>query len=120
MVRILPDQNSKQKPHDPIRRRLLILAAMAAAAASRPRRAWAQSAEMSRFDRTIRSLRNWWDRLTREPDEGDEEAKDTVRYVSKTSLDPKSWSDGGITLTWIGHSTFLIAGGYRSAPNLRR
>ena len=108
MVRILPDQNSKQKPHDPIRRRLLILAAMAAAAASRPRRAWAQSAEMSRFDRTIRSLRNWWDRLTREPDEGDEEAKDTVRYVSKTSLNPKSWSDGGITLTWIGHSTFLI------------
>jgi L-ascorbate metabolism protein UlaG (beta-lactamase superfamily) len=56
----------------------------------------------------MRSIRNWWDRLTREPDEGDEEAKDTVRFVSPVRPTPRAWSDGGITVTWIGHSTFLI------------
>jgi len=93
---------------DRTRRRLLLLAAMAGAAACLPRRAWAQSADMSSFDRTLRSLKIWWNTLTREPDEGDIEAKDTVKFVATTPPDPRSWSDGGITLTWIGHSTFLI------------
>jgi L-ascorbate metabolism protein UlaG (beta-lactamase superfamily) len=79
---------------------------MAAALACTPRPAWAQ--EPGSFARTMRSLRLWWERLTREPDEGDEEAKDTVRFVSPVRPTPRSWSDGGITVTWIGHSTFLL------------
>jgi L-ascorbate metabolism protein UlaG (beta-lactamase superfamily) len=72
------------------------------------RRAWAQSSDSGKFERTMRSFRIWWQNATREPDAGDEEAKDTVRFVSPVRPNPRSWSDGGITLTWIGHSTFLI------------
>jgi L-ascorbate metabolism protein UlaG (beta-lactamase superfamily) len=90
------------------RRRLLASVAMAAASACAPRRAWAQSADMSAFGRTMRSLGIWWNNLTREPDEGDIEAKDTVKFVAPASPNPRTWSTGGITVTWIGHSSFLI------------
>jgi L-ascorbate metabolism protein UlaG (beta-lactamase superfamily) len=93
---------------DRARRRLLLLAAMAGTAACLPRPAWAQVTDMSKFERTWRSVRIWWNNFTREPDEGDIEAQDTAKFVSTTVPDPRSWSDGGITLTWIGHSTFLI------------
>ena len=53
---------------------------------------------MSSFDRTLRSLKIWWNHITREPDEGDIEAKDPVKFVAATPPDPRSWSDGGITL----------------------
>lgn len=56
----------------------------------------------------MRSLRIWWSNLTREPDEGDLEAKDTVKFVALEPPNPRTWSNGGITLTWIGHSSFLI------------
>ena len=56
----------------------------------------------------MRSLRIWWSNLTREPDEGDREAKDTVKFVASEPPNPRTWSSGGITLTWIGHSSFLI------------
>ncbi|OGB93607.1 MAG: hypothetical protein A3H39_15855, partial [candidate division NC10 bacterium RIFCSPLOWO2_02_FULL_66_22] len=39
---------------------------------------------------------------------GDEEAKDTERFVSPVRPDSRAWSEGGITIAWIGHSTFLI------------
>jgi L-ascorbate metabolism protein UlaG (beta-lactamase superfamily) len=92
-----------------MRRRLILLAALAAAGTALPGRACAQSsAEMSKFDRTMRSLRIWWTNLTREPDEGDLEATDTVRYVAEPSPNLRERTDGGITITWIGHSTFLI------------
>ncbi len=81
---------------------------MAGAAACLPRAARAQTADMSKLERTWRTLKIWWNGFTREPDEGDLEAKNTARFVSATPPDPRSWSDGGITLTWIGHSTFLI------------
>jgi L-ascorbate metabolism protein UlaG (beta-lactamase superfamily) len=81
---------------------------MAGAAACLPQRAWAQASEMSRFDRTIRSLKIWWDNFTLEPDEGDVEATDSAKFVSATRPDPHAWPSGGISLTWIGHSTFLI------------
>ena len=90
------------------RRRLLLLAAMAGAAACLPHRAWGQVSEMSKFDRTMRSLKIWWNNFTREPDEGDVEATDSARFVSPTRPDPRIWPSGGISLTWIGHSTFLI------------
>ena len=93
---------------DRVRRRLLALAVMAGAWACLPRRAWAQELDPGKFGRTMRSLRLWWERSTREPDEGDEEAKDTARFVSTVRPTPRAWSDGGITITWIGHSTFLI------------
>ena len=89
-----------------MRRRLLSLTLLAALACL-PRRGWAQE-EPGGFVRTMRFLRNWWDRANREPDEGDQEIKDTARFVSSARPKPRSWSDGGITLTWIGHSTFLI------------
>ena len=87
---------------------MLALAALSALAACLPRRAWAQSGDMSAFGRTMRSLRIWWSNLTREPDEGDLEAKDTAKFVAPASPKPRTWSNGGITLTWIGHSSFLI------------
>ena len=86
----------------------MLLAAMVGAVACLPGRAWAQSGDMSNFERTMRSLKHWWNYITREPDEGDVEAKDPGKFVARTSPDPRSWSDGGITLSWIGHSTFLI------------
>jgi len=104
---VLNPETPSDRP-DRMRRRLLSLAVMAAALACLPRRVWGQEADPGRFERTMRSIRNWWDRLTREPDEGDEEAKDTVRFVSPVRPTPRAWSDGGITVTWIGHSTFLI------------
>jgi L-ascorbate metabolism protein UlaG (beta-lactamase superfamily) len=93
---------------DRLRRRFLSLAVLAAGLACMPRRAWAQEAEPGGFVRTMRFVRNWWERVNREPDEGDEETKDTVRFVAPIRPAPGSWSDGGITVTWIGHSTFLI------------
>lgn len=90
------------------RRRLLTLAALAVGSACVPRRSWAQSTDMSALDRTMRSLGIWWDNLTREPDEGDLEAKDTVRFVASAPPNPRVWPSGGITIAWIGHSSFLI------------
>jgi L-ascorbate metabolism protein UlaG (beta-lactamase superfamily) len=87
---------------------MLALATLSALAACLPQRAWAQSDDMSAFERTMRSLRIWWSNLTREPDEGDLEAKDTVKFVASEPPNPRMWSNGGITLTWIGHSSFLI------------
>jgi L-ascorbate metabolism protein UlaG (beta-lactamase superfamily) len=95
------------KSPDRTRRRLLSLAVMAGTMACFSRTAWAQ-ADPGKFGRTLRSLRIWWNNVTREPDEGDEEAKDTVRYISSNRPDPRSWSEGGITITWIGHTSFLI------------
>ena len=95
-------------PADRSRRRMLLLAIVMAGLACLPRRAWAQAADPGKLSRTLRSVRGWWERLNREPDEGDEEAKDVLRYVSPVRPTPRSWSDGGITLTWIGHSTCLI------------
>lgn len=98
-------QHPSDRP-DRTRRRLLSLAVLAAMMAGLSRSAWAQ--EPGKVARTLRSLRIWWDNVTREPDAGDEEAKDTVRFVSPIRPDPRAWSDGGITIAWIGHSTFLI------------
>jgi len=105
MPYILDPTSSSDRP-DRMRRRLLSLTVMAALACL-PRRAWAQE-EPGDVARTLRFVRNWWDRAMREPDEGDEEARDTARFVSPVRPTPRSWSDGGITVTWIGHSTFLI------------
>jgi L-ascorbate metabolism protein UlaG (beta-lactamase superfamily) len=91
-----------------MRRRLLLLTLGAGTLAAVPRAVWAQSGDPESFSRTMRSLRNWWQNLTREPDEGDEEAKDTARFVSPERPEPGRWESGGITLTWIGHTTFLI------------
>ena len=91
---------------DRTRRRLLSLAVMAAMLAGLSRTAWAQ--EPGKVARTLRSLRIWWDNITREPDAGDEEAKDTERFMSPVRPNPRTWSDGGITIAWIGHTTFLI------------
>ena len=91
---------------DRTRRRLLSLAVMAAMMAGLSRTAWAQ--EPGKVARTLRSLRIWWENITREPDAGDEEAKDTERFMSPLRPNPRTWSDGGITIAWIGHTTFLI------------
>lgn len=107
MRHFLNSEAPKDRP-DRIRRRLLSLTVMAAALACMPRRVWGQEADPGKFERTMRSIRIWWERLRQEPDEGDEEAKDTARFVSPTPPTPRSWSDGGITVTWIGHATFLI------------
>jgi L-ascorbate metabolism protein UlaG (beta-lactamase superfamily) len=93
---------------DAIRRRLMRLAVMAAGLACVPRCVWGQQADAGKFERTMRSLGIWWNNVTREPDTGDEEAKDTARFISPVRPTPHAWSDGGITVTWIGHSTFLI------------
>jgi L-ascorbate metabolism protein UlaG (beta-lactamase superfamily) len=88
---------------------LILLAAITAAGAALAGRAFAQATtDMSKFDRTMRSLGIWWNNLTREPDAGDEEAKDTASFLAETPPDPRSWTSGGITISWIGHSTFLI------------
>jgi hypothetical protein len=108
MTRPFTDREFSSRRFDRTRRRLLLLAAMAGAAACFPGRALAQSADMSRFERTIRSLKIWWNHVTREPDEGDMEARDPAKFVAAAPPDPRSWPDGGITLSWIGHSTFLI------------
>jgi L-ascorbate metabolism protein UlaG (beta-lactamase superfamily) len=106
-----------QKKHSPVnspdrldqrRRRLITLAVLAGTLALLPRRAWAQTGEWSAFDRSMRTLRILWNHLTREPDTGDEEAMSPSEYVSVARPAPRTWSDGGITLSWIGHSTFLI------------
>jgi len=93
---------------DRIRRRLLSLTVMAAALACLPRRAWGQDADPGKFERTLRFIRIWWERLRQGPEEGDLEAKDMTHFVSPVRPAPRSWSDGGITVSWIGHSTFLI------------
>ncbi len=107
-MRYSDDAESPGTAPDRTRRRLLALAVMAAVLASAPRKTWAQAEDPGKFSRTMRSLRIWWDRITREPDAGDEEGKDTTRYISPVRPSPHTWSDGGITLTWIGHSSFLI------------
>ena len=99
MARNLNDRESSPRRFDRTRRRLLLLAAMVGAVACLPGRAWAQSGDMSNFERTMRSLKHWWNYITREPDEGDIEATDPVKFVAATPPDPRSWSDGGITLT---------------------
>ncbi len=104
-----PAGSSSSTRPDRARRRLLALAVMAGAMACLPSRAWAQGADPDKFARTMRSLRIWWERATRKPDEADEEAKDTVRFVSPDRPTPHVWSDGGLTITWIGHATFLIS-----------
>ena len=86
-------------PPDRIRRRLLSLTVMAVALACTPRRAWAQEPEPGSFGRTMRLVRNWGDRVNREPDEGDREAMDVTRFVSPVRPAPRSWSDGGITVS---------------------
>ncbi len=103
---VLDPERFSDRP-DRMRRRLLALTVLAALAAW-PRRIWAQDADPGKFQRTLRSIRIWWNHVTREPDAGDEEAKDTVRFVSPVRPAPRSWSPGGITLSWIGHATFLI------------
>ncbi len=104
---------AKNKPWVPggpdRRRRLLIgLAALAGVSSVIPRSAWAQSSDVSNFERTLRSIRIWWSRLNSEPDEGDREALDVTRYVATAAPRPMAWSDGDISMAWIGHSTFLI------------
>jgi L-ascorbate metabolism protein UlaG (beta-lactamase superfamily) len=84
------------------------MAVLAGLVAGMPRLAAAQSLDSDAVGRTIRSLQHWWGRVNREPDAGDEEAKDTRRFVSATPPAPRTWSAGGITVSWIGHSTFLI------------
>ena len=79
-------ESSVDSPQDRMRRRLLSLAVIAGAAACLPRRAWAQSAEMSGFQRTLRSLKIWWNSLTREPDEGDIEAQDLDQHLANGGL----------------------------------
>ena len=105
-------RNTKRKispaVFDRTRRRLLSLAIMTGALACVSRRAWAQTMDSDKIERTLRSVRIWWDRLRREPDAGDLEAKDEARFISPVRPTPRQWSDGGITLAWIGHSTFLI------------
>jgi L-ascorbate metabolism protein UlaG (beta-lactamase superfamily) len=81
---------------------------LAGIVAGAPRWAAAQSLDSDAVSRTWRSLQIWWEKLTREPDAGDEEAKDTAKFVSTTPLDPRRWAAAGITMAWIGHTTFLI------------
>jgi hypothetical protein len=63
---------------------------MAGTVACVSRTAWAQGVDSAKLERTLRSLRIWWNNLTREPDEGDEEAKDTVRFVSPVRPNPRA------------------------------
>ncbi len=83
------------------------MAILAGLIAGMPRLAFAQTLDADALSRTLRSLRIWWNNVTREPDAGDEEAKDAARFVAGKPR-PATWSDGGITISWIGHSTFLI------------
>ncbi len=107
-MQALKARESASRRVDRTRRRLLVLAATAGASACLPRRALAQSVDLSKFGRTIRSLKAWWNHVAREPDEGDIEAKNPAKFVAPTAPDPRSWSAGGVTIAWIGHSTFLI------------
>ena len=107
MRHVLDSKMDSDRP-DRMRRRLLSLTAMAAALAWMPGKVWAQEADPDKFGRTMRFIRIWWDRLRQEQDEGDREAMDISRFVSPVRPAPQSWSDGGITVSWIGHSTFLI------------
>ncbi len=63
---------------------------------------------MSNFERTLRSIRIWWNRLNSEPDAGDIEAANTNAYVAAQRPTPTAWSDNDISVAWIGHSTYLI------------
>jgi L-ascorbate metabolism protein UlaG (beta-lactamase superfamily) len=90
------------------RRRFLSLAVMAGALACVPRKAWAQTMDSNKVERTLRSARIWWDRITSEPDPREKEARESARFIAPFHPNPRTWSDGGITLTWIGHSTFLL------------
>ena len=105
-MRRIPNLIKKSDRPDVNRRRLLSLTVTAAALSCLPQRAWAQ--EPGSFARTLRFVRNWWERINREPDEGDREAMNVTRFVSAVRPTPNLWSDGGITVAWIGHSTFLI------------
>ncbi len=105
-MRYVVDPEKSSDRFDRTRRRLLSLTVMAAALACAPRMAWAQ--EPGKVARTLRSIRIWWNRLTSEPEPGDEDAKDPVRFVSPIRPAPRSWEDGGVTVSWVGHSTFLI------------
>jgi L-ascorbate metabolism protein UlaG (beta-lactamase superfamily) len=107
-MRLFLDSQPTDKKIDRTRRQLLLIALGAATLAAVPRAVWAQTGDPGSFARTMRSLRIWWENLTREPDAGDEEAKDTTRFVSTERPDPARWENAGITLTWIGHTTFLI------------
>jgi L-ascorbate metabolism protein UlaG (beta-lactamase superfamily) len=92
---------------NPTRRRLLVTS-LAALAAATPRLAAAQSLDSGSFSRTLRSVWGWWSNITREPDEGDREALDVSRFLYPGRPTPGQWPSAGITLTWVGHSTFLI------------
>ncbi len=100
-------RSSRSDP-DRGRRRLLRLVILAGGLGLVARRAWAQTSDWSAVDRTARTLRILWTHLMREPDAGDKEAENATQYVSAKRPSPQTWSDGGITLSWIGHSTFLI------------
>jgi len=108
MIRQFLDPQPTDRKVDRTRRRLLLIALGAATVASVPPAVWAQTGDSGSFARTMRSLRIWAENLTREPDEGDEEAKDTTRFVSGERPEPARWESAGITITWIGHATFLI------------
>ncbi len=109
MRKSLHNSNAGSPPDpDRTRRRLLALGILSAGVVGLSRRAGAQSFDSSPVGRTLRSVRIWWGNLNREPDPGDWEAWDFGRFVSTDRPQPRRWSSGGITLTWIGHSTFLI------------
>jgi len=107
MRRKLERKTSPTEP-DRARRRFLSLAVMAGALACVPRKAWAQTMDSNKLERTLRSARIWWDRLTREPDPEEKVARESARFIAPARPKPRTWTDGGITLTWVGHSTFLI------------
>lgn len=103
----MPLPYDRLTPGDPLRRRLLQLALLGLLCGSATR-AWAQTSEMGAFRRTLRSLGIWWDRLTSEPDPSDDEARDATRHVAAARPDPRTWSGGGLTASWIGHCTYLL------------
>src|SRR5512135_3544782 len=84
LVQPVTERRSSSRRFDRTRRQLLLLAATAATAVCLPGRASAQSADMSRFERTIRSVKIWWNHVRREPDEGDIEAQDPAKFVAAT------------------------------------
>jgi len=86
----------------------VLLAAMAGAAACLPGRALAQSADMSRFERTIRSAEDLVESRDAGAGRGRHRSEGPAKFVATASPDPRSWSDGGITPELDRHSTFLI------------